>query len=122
LRLGRLIVHLSKVDAITVATIETGLPTLATARNLLDRFHRMLRTRDVDALPGWLANTEGSLPSAFGKGIKADLAAVKIAVTEPWSNGQTEGQITRLKLVKRQMYGRASLELFHARLILPTEP
>jgi transposase len=42
---------------------------------------------------------------------------VKAALTEPWSNGQTEGQNTKLKLVKRQMYGRAKLDLLRARLI-----
>lgn len=53
------------------------------------------------------------------KGIVADIAAVKAALTEPWSNGQTEGQITKLKLVKRQMYGRARLDLLRARLLAP---
>ena len=43
--------------------------------------------------------------------------AVKAALTEPWSNGQTEGQNTKLKLVKRQMYGRAGLDLLKARLL-----
>jgi transposase len=42
---------------------------------------------------------------------------VTAALTEPWSNGQTEGQITKLKLVKRQMYGRARLDLLRARLV-----
>lgn len=111
--------QLSKANAITVAMIETGVPTLATARDLMDRFHRMLRTRDVNALPPWLVSTEGSLLSAFSKGIKLDLAAVKTALTEPWSNGQAEGQITKLKLVKRQMYGRTNLDLLRARLVVP---
>ena len=44
-------------------------------------------------------------------------SAVGAAITEPWSNGQTEGQITKLKLVKRQMYGRGKLDLLQARLI-----
>lgn len=43
--------------------------------------------------------------------------AVAAALVQPWSNGQTEGQITRLKLIKRQMYGRAKLDLLQARLI-----
>jgi transposase len=43
--------------------------------------------------------------------------AIGTAITEAWSNGQTEGQITKLKLVKRQMYGRAKLDLLEARLI-----
>ncbi|MGI4795461.1 MAG: hypothetical protein ACRYG8_15580 [Janthinobacterium lividum] len=46
-----------------------------------------------------------------------DAAAVQAAITESWSNGQTEGQVNRLKLIKRQMYGRAKLDLLEARLI-----
>jgi transposase len=42
---------------------------------------------------------------------------VSAAITEPWSNGQVEGQINKLKLVRRQMYGRAKLDLLQARLI-----
>jgi transposase len=83
---------------------------------MLDRFHRMLRTRDTAALT-WLAESETGLLASFCKGLKADLAAVTAALTEPWSNGQTEGQITRLKLVKRQMYGRGRLDLLRARLV-----
>ncbi len=111
--------QLPKDDAVTVAAIETGIPALAFARDLVERFHRMLRARDVGALPGWLAETGSSLLASFGRGIAADLAAVTAALTEPWSNGQTEGQITKLKLVKRQMYGRARLDLLRARLVVP---
>jgi transposase len=46
-----------------------------------------------------------------------DKAAVRAAITEPWSNGQVEGPITKLKLVKRRMYGRAKIDLLQARLI-----
>ena len=53
----------------------------------------------------------------FAGGVKKDIAAVRNAIVSPWSNGQTEGQITRLKLIKRQMYGRAKLDLLQARLI-----
>jgi transposase len=48
---------------------------------------------------------------------KVPSARVRAALTEPWSNGQTEGQITKLKLVKRQMYGRAKIDLLQARLL-----
>jgi transposase len=112
--------RLSKSDAITVAAVETGVPALAAARDLLEPFHHMLRTRDTDALAPWVADTSGSLLASFGKGIRADLAAVKAALTQPWSNGQTEGQITKIKLVKRQMYGRAGLDLLRARLVVAT--
>ena len=46
-----------------------------------------------------------------------DETAVRAAMTLPWSNGRTEGQITKLKLVKRQMYGRGKIDLLQARLI-----
>ena len=50
-------------------------------------------------------------------GIGQDRSAVQAAITLPWSNGQTEGQVTKLKLVKRQMYGRGKIDLLQARLI-----
>ena len=111
--------NLSKADAITVAAIEIGVPTLVIARDVMDRFHRMLRVRDINLLAPWVIDAGASLLASFGKGIVADLAAVRAALTEPWSNGQTEGQITKLKLVKRQMYGRARLDLLRARLLAP---
>ena len=55
--------------------------------------------------------------SSFVHGVERDLAAVRNAMVSQWSNGQTEGQITRLKLIKRQMYGRAKLDLLEARLV-----
>jgi transposase len=46
-----------------------------------------------------------------------DLSAVEAAVSEPWSNGPVEGQLNRLKMLKRQMYGRAGIESLRARLL-----
>jgi transposase len=54
---------------------------------------------------------------SFAKGIKQDLIAVTNALTLPWSNGQTEGQVNRLKLIKRQMYGRANFDLLRKRVL-----
>lgn len=54
----------------------------------------------------------------FARGLVQDGAAVRAAFTSPWSNGQTEGQITKLKLLKRQMYGRANLDPLRRRLLL----
>ena len=50
-------------------------------------------------------------------GVRTDKVAIAAAIEEPWSNGPIEGQITKLKLVKRQMYGRAKLDLLEARLL-----
>jgi transposase len=53
----------------------------------------------------------------FAKTIHQDLEAVRNAVSEPWSNGQTEGQINKLKTLKRAMYGRAGVDLLRARML-----
>jgi transposase len=61
----------------------------------------------------------GGLPGfdGFAAFVERDRAAVEVALTHEWSNGQTEGQINRLKLVKRQMYGHASLPLIKKRVV-----
>ena len=77
----------------------------------------MIRQRDASLLDAWFDDaSSGPLPS-FARGPRNDLRAVRAALSLPRSNGQTEGQITRLKLVKRQMYGRAKLDLLRARLL-----
>lgn len=109
--------HLSKADAVTVAAIEAGVPRLVEVRVLIDRFHGMIRTKAEAGLKPWIAGASATLIASFANGIAKDSAAVHAAISQPWSNGQTEGQITKLKLVKRQMYGRAKLDLLQARLI-----
>jgi len=108
--------HLSRADAVLVAQVETALPALAQARMLADQFTGMVRNRCADQLDPWLAKAEESLLSAFARGLRKDEAAVSAALSEPWSNGQTEGQINRLKLLKRQMYGSAGIALLKARI------
>ena len=89
---------------------------LVAARDLLARFQAMIRGRSSETLDAWITQASDSLPASFAAGLVADRKAVTAAFTGPWSNGQTEGQITKLKLVKRQMYGRAGLDLLRARL------
>jgi len=108
---------LSKTVARTVAIVEAAAPDLITARDLIDRFHGLIRGRDTAGLEGWVADAKTSPIASFASGIVQDYLAVKAALSEPWSNGQTEGQNTKLKLVKRQMYGRAKLDLLRARLL-----
>ncbi len=77
----------------------------------------MIRTKAAVSLDGWIEHARVSLVAPLARGVAKDIAAIRAAIIEPWSNGQTEGHITRLKLVKRQMYGRAKLDLLEARLI-----
>jgi transposase len=81
---------------------------------------RMIRERQADALSAWLEQAEQcAVPTkrGFAAGLRQDYAAVAAAMEQVWSNGQVEGQITKLKLIKRQMYGRAQLDLLKSRLL-----
>ena len=108
---------LSKAESVTVAAIESGVPMLVASRELIAKFQAMVRTKSLADLEPWLEQARSSLVASFANGVTKDKAAVSAAIASPWSNGQTEGQITKLKLVKRQMYGRGKLDLLQARVI-----
>ena len=84
---------------------------------LLERFQTMIRSKAAAELDGWIEQAKGSLLVPIAAGVAQDVRAVRVAITKPWSNGQADGQIKRLKLVKRQMYGGAKLDLLEARLV-----
>jgi transposase len=109
--------RLTKPETVTVAAIEGGVPALIEAREVVVGFQAMVRAMAAAKLTGWIERAGSSPVASFARGIAKDEAAVRAAITLPWSNGQTEGQITKLKLVKRQMYGRGKLDLLQARLI-----
>ncbi|MGY4412402.1 transposase [Bradyrhizobium sp. LB7.1] len=108
---------LSKSETVTIAAIEQGVPLLVEAREIIAAFHTMIRKKAHVDLDPWLERACASLVGSFANGVTRDKAAINAAIKTSWSNGQTEGQITKLKLVKRQMYGRAKLDLLQARLI-----
>lgn len=111
--------RLTKAETVTIAAIESGVPPLVEAREIVGAFQAMIRRRSLADLPLWLERARTSLVASFANGVTKDQAAVAAAITSSWSNGQTEGQITKLKLVKRQMYGRGKLDLLQARVIGP---
>jgi transposase len=95
-------------------------PDLVRAIGCVEDFSAIVRERDEQRFQRWLVEAErGTLPElrGFAAGIRRDQAAVEAALTTPWSNGQTEGQINRLKTLKRQMYGRAKLDLLRQRFL-----
>lgn len=102
--------------ALVNAAIETAVPELIVARDLMDRFHAMMRSNDVGRLDPWIAAAKKGNLASFAAGVEADRDAVAAAITEPWSSGQVEGKVNRLKLIKRQMYGRANLDMLKARV------
>ena len=102
-----------------LAVLKHEVPGFAVIRRLAIRFQSLLRRRDERKLEPWLTDAKDcGIPAVmnFARALMVDIQAVRNAVIEPWSNGQTEGQINRLKALKRAMYGRASVALLRARM------
>ncbi len=95
-------------------------PELAVVQELAGRFAKIVREGQDDKLGAWLDEAEGSSLSeirTFARGVRQDETAIRAAVALPWSTGQVEGQVNRLKLIKRSMYGRASFGLLRQRVL-----
>jgi transposase len=93
---------------------------LADARRLTQEFAKTLRNLEGEKLDGWLeeaAGCEAQVVRKFAASLKRDLAAVRAGLVEEWSTGPVEGFITKLKLLKRQGYGRANFDLLRARAL-----
>ena len=111
--------QLDEEEAATLARIEQHAD-VARARTLAQEFQAMVRERRAEALDGWLAaSLESGIAElqSFATGLQHEYASIRAALSEPWSTGQVEGQITRVKLVKRQMYGRAKFDLLKQRVL-----
>ena len=96
---------------------------LADAIDLTERFAQLVRQRQPEGLDAWLERAAKSGLAAFRRfanGLRDDYKAVKAGLTLRWSTGPVEGQINRLKMLKRQMYGRANIDLLRQRVLLPT--
>lgn len=81
---------LTRAEAIIVAGVEREVPALVAARERIEAFHRLLRSRQVDGLDPWIGDALTSPVASFAKGVVADRDAVAAAIALPWSNGQTE--------------------------------
>jgi len=100
--------------------LERLCPDVATARTLAQTFGQMVREQDHPGLERWVTAAEKSNLRelvSFVAGIRRDRAAVEQMLSTEWSNGQCEGQINRVKMIKRQMYGRANFDLLRQRVL-----
>ena len=117
---SRRVETLSKYEQAFLMRLEAGDPGIWALRSITQEFLALMRDRDSDGLSGWMHKaTATGIPAMkfFVKGLRRDQAAVNAAFSLPWSNGQVEGQVHRLKLIKRQMYGRAGFALLHRRVL-----
>ncbi len=98
-------------------------PAIATAADLVQTFGQIVRERSAAALDAWLeaATTSGvGELKRFAASLRRDYAAVSAALSLVWSNGQLEGQINRLKGIKKAMYGRGKFDLLRRRVLYAT--
>ncbi len=95
-------------------------PDAAAAYLLSQSFGTMIRERQANQLDAWLDDAQASaLPDLrnFAVGLRRDYAADQAGLSLPWSQGQVEGQVNRLKMIKRSMYGRGNLDLLRRRVL-----
>lgn len=112
--------HAPEYRAQFVEALCRGCPPIASAQRLANDFVAMLAERQRSGLPGWLQKARASglrEIRGFADGLERDLDAVQAAVGTRYSNGIVEGHVNRLKMIKRQMYGRASLTLLRNRVL-----
>ena len=111
---------LSESETAYVARLRQLCPPIAEAQQLVTEFRLILTDRSLDRLESWLERCKQSGISelvGFARGIRRDYAAVQSAVRYDWSQGPVEGHVIRLKMLKRQMYGRAGFALLRRRVL-----
>jgi transposase len=118
--LSKVRAELTSQQAQIVDVLKRQCPGFAVMRKLVFSFRAILRGGKATTLHRWMEKARKTGIHSlvrFVRTLKQDLRAVEAAVSEPWSNGPVEGQLNRLKMLKRQMYGRAGIELLRARLL-----
>jgi transposase len=112
--------RLAEVEQARLLDARQAAPAVEEAVSLAQEFAVMVRERQHEKLEHWLERAEASGQSvlrSFAGGIRRDYAAVEAALKLPYSNGPVEGQVNRLKFLKRQMYGRAKFDLLRKRVL-----
>lgn len=107
-------------DQLLVERLTQSCSAIQHAYTLSQAFMTMVKTRDHAAFEQWIADAQQSEVGefqSFAAGLERDGAAVRAALRLPYSNGQVEGQVNRLKLIKRMAYGRAKFDLLRQRVL-----
>lgn len=115
--------ELSETDHLLLQQLGKCSPELTNTRHLVQQFMRMVREGRGRYLEAWVANVQASGPPelrGFGRNLRRDWDAVHAGLTKRWSSGcvQVQGHVNKLKVIKRQMYGRARFDLLRKRVLL----
>lgn len=92
-------------------------PDLAKSVSVATRFADLVRRRSGESLEAWFAAAAATPLAKFAVGLERDRDALRGAITTPWSTSPVEGQIGRLKMLKRTMFGRAGFALLRQRAL-----
>lgn len=112
--------HLDEIQREDLAAFRLAHASLNTTYQFVQDFLHMMRRREGKRLDAWLSQVhESGLPEleSFAQGVEQEKAAVQAGLTLPISQGQVEGQVTKIKLIKRTMYGRAKFPLLRQRVL-----
>ena len=108
---------LSQGEQAFVSHLLAQIPELAAAIAVAKRLSLLLRHKSQESLTTVLADADKTQLSPFADSIRRDLDAVQATLDLPWTTSPAEGQINRLKMLKRTMYGRAGFPLLRARVL-----
>ena len=111
---------LKEEEKIFVETLVSGNQEVQKISQLGLEFQKMIRDKQSQNFTSWLEDSAKcgiKEMAGFARGLKQDKEAMAESMHSQWSNGQVEGQVNRLKLIKRQMYGRASFDLLKMRVL-----
>lgn len=103
-----------------VSTLMDRLPALQGVVSLIHDFMALMHRKQATGISSWLERAQKSESGEmrwFARSLRREQAALEAAVSSPWSNGPVEGIVNKIKLIKRQMYGRASFETLRARIL-----
>ncbi|MGW5637220.1 ISL3 family transposase [Streptomyces sp. NPDC003832] len=112
---------LTESEQLQLKTVRTHCPELDALTRHVRSFAVMLTERQGERLPDWLdAIRQDDLPSlhTLAAGVHRDLDAVIAVLTLPWNSGAVEGHVNQIKMLKRQMFGRAGFQLLSRRVLL----
>lgn len=107
-------------DRLGLKRARAACPDLDTLTELAHGFNHLVRQRRGDHIEDWIHQaTASDFPEirGFATGLRADFDSVRNGLTQPWSSGAVEGNVNRIKTIKRQMYGRAKLDLLRTRVL-----
>ena len=105
-----------------VERLRQQVPDIDLVAQLAREFGLLLREQRSSGLAAWIEQVAQSSLASFVAGLRRDFSALRAAFSLPWSQGQVEGQVKRLKMLKRQMYGRAGFPLLRSRMLFTTSP